>query len=466
MTQDVIDAQTSPAVSFPDGFVWGAATAAYQIEGAADTDGRGASIWDTFSHTPGKVHNGDTGDTACDHYNRFSEDIELMARLGLGAYRFSVSWPRVQPDGAGTVSPAGLDFYDRLVDALLSQHIDPVVTLYHWDLPQTLQDRGGWTVRDTADRFADYAALVHDRLGDRVGTWITLNEPWCAAFLGHASGVHAPGVTDPPAAFAAVHHLVLGHGKAVQALRVNGAARVGITVNPAALRPADPGNAAAADAAQLVDGLHNRIFLDPVFGRGYPADVLDIADRRRGTDWLLAGAEQTIAAPIDLLGVNYYTPSLVAASPGEPANPAYPGSEDVAFLPAPGDVTAMGWPIEPASLTTLLVRLAEDYPGIPIWITENGAAFDDEPLDGAVADRNRIRYLDGHLRAAHAAIARGVDLGGYLVWSLLDNFEWAEGYSKRFGIVHVDYDTQARTLKSSATCYRDVIARNGLPARP
>jgi beta-glucosidase len=449
---------------FPEGFVWGAATAAYQIEGAAAEDGRAPSIWDTFSHTPGAVHDGDTGDVACDHYHRYQADVALMAELGLAAYRFSVAWPRVQPDGTGPANPAGLDFYDRLVDTLVGHGIDPIVTLYHWDLPQALEDRGGWPARETAYRFAEYAALVQARLGDRVRTWITLNEPWCVAFLGYGAGTHAPGRTDPAAAFAAAHHLLLGHGLAVQALRAAGAAQLGITLNPAAVRPADPTSAEDVAAAQLVDALHGRLFMDPVAGRGYPEDALAVARRFGGSAWLHDGDEATIGAPIDLLGVNYYTPSVVAAQPGHPGRPALPGTEGIAFPQLAGPVTAMGWRIEPASLTALLERLGRDYPGIGIWITENGAAFDDRRDGDRVADPDRIGYLDGHLRAVHEAIARGVDVRGYLVWSLLDNFEWAEGYRKRFGVVYVDYPTQARVLKDSARWYRDVIARGGLPA--
>jgi beta-glucosidase len=454
------------AAAFPERFVWGAATSSYQIEGAVAADGRGPSIWDTFSHTAGRVRGDDTGDVACDHYHRYEQDVGLMAQIGLAAYRFSIAWPRIQPDGAGPANPAGLDFYDRLVDTLISHGIDPIATLYHWDLPQALEDRGGWTARDTAHRFADYAALVHERLGDRVGTWTTLNEPWCAAFLGYAEGVHAPGRTEPAAAFAAAHHLLMAHGEAVRALRAAGAAQLGLTVNPAAVRPADPDNPADVAATRLADGLQTRIFLDPVFGHGYPADVLAVIDRNGGSGWLREGDEERIAAPIDLLGINYYSPHVVAARPGQPAQAGIAGTEGVAFLPPPGPVTAMGWQIEPAGLTELLVRLGTDYPGVGLWITENGAAFDDRADDGRVADPHRIGYLDGHLRAVHAAISRGVDVRGYLVWSLLDNFEWAEGYRKRFGIIYVDYPTQTRVLKDSAWWYRGVITRNGLPARP
>jgi beta-glucosidase len=453
-------------LSFPENFLWGAATAAYQIEGAARDDGRGDSIWDTFSRTPGKVHAGHTGDVACDHYHRYADDVAMMAELGLQAYRFSVSWPRIQPDGSGPVNPRGLDFYDRLTDALLGRGIDPIVTLYHWDLPQTLQDRGGWTARDTAEHFATYASAVHTRLGDRIDTWTTLNEPWCSAYLGYGNGVHAPGVQDAGAAFSAVHHLLLAHGLAAQALRSGGAARVGITLNPADVQPADADSAADAAAVRLVDGLHNRIFLDPLLVGGYPDDVREHVARLVEPTFVRDGDEKIIAAPIDLLGINYYSPTYVAGRPdGGGGGGAYPGTEGaVEFLPAVGPLTDMGWMIEPAGLTRLLTRIAADYPGVPLLITENGAAFPDKNADptSPLQDSDRVAYLDGHLRAAHEAIARGVDLRGYLVWSLLDNFEWAEGYRKRFGIVHVDYLTQRRTPKSSARWYQEVISRNGL----
>jgi beta-glucosidase len=450
---------------FPDGFVWGAATAAYQIEGAARDDGRGPSIWDTFSRTPGKVFAGHTGDVACDHYHRYVDDVALMAHLGLASYRFSVSWPRIQPDGSGPANPRGLDFYDRLVDELCGRNIEPVVTLYHWDLPQSLEDRGGWTARETAEFFAEYAATVHGRLGDRVRTWTTLNEPWCSAYLGYASGTHAPGRQDPAAAFAAVHHLLLAHGLGVDALRAAGADTLGITLNPASVIPADPASSADADAVRVVDGLHNRIFLDPILRGRYPADVLEHVGRFSDLAWLRDGDEKLIAAPIDVLGVNYYSPAYVTARPGAPGGgPNYPGTEGIEFLPAVGPVTDMGWQIEPAALTRLLERLGRDYPEVPLLITENGAAYPHGPDDGGerVADAERVSYLDGHLRAVHEAIGRGVDLRGYFVWSLMDNFEWAEGYRKRFGIIHVDYRSQRRVLKDSARWYREVIRRNGL----
>jgi beta-glucosidase len=453
---------TAPALAFPPGFVWGAATAAYQIEGAAHDDGRGPSIWDTFAHTPGKVRAGHTGDVACDHYRRYTEDVRLMADLELPAYRFSVSWPRVQPDGSGPVNPRGLDFYDRLVDELLGHGITPYVTLYHWDLPQPVEDRGGWTRRQTAHRFADYAAVVHGRLGDRVTAWTTLNEPWVAAFLGYAAGVHAPGRRDPEAAFTAVHHLLLGHGLAVRALRGAGAESVALTLN---LAPVVAAGASQADlaAARLVDGLLNRLLLEPVLRGAYPEDLL--AQMRRFTDLsqVFAGDAELIAQPIDLLGVNYYNPCVVAAEEGAPGEPAFPGTRGVRFVPPSQPVTAMGWPIEPDGLTVLLRRLGADYPGVPLMVTENGAAFHDTmDGDGRVRDAERVAFLDAHVRAAHAALAHGVDLRGYLVWSLLDNFEWAEGYEQRFGLVYVDFASQRRIPKDSALWYREVIRRNGV----
>jgi beta-glucosidase len=451
-------------LAFPPGFVWGAATAAYQIEGAAHDDGRGPSIWDTFAHTPGKVRAGHTGDVACDHYRRYAEDVRLMADLGLPAYRFSVSWPRVQPDGSGPVNTRGLDFYDRLVDELLAAGVTPYVTLYHWDLPQALEDRGGWTRRQTAQRFADYATAVHGRLGDRVPTWTTLNEPWVAAFLGHASGVHAPGLRDPEAAFAAVHHQLLGHGLAARALRAAGADSVALTLNLAPVVAAGPRPSPADHrAAHLVDGLLNRLLLDPVLRGSYPEDVVAHVSRLTDSSYVFAGDLELIAAPIDLLGVNYYNPCVVAAEPGAPGDPAFPGTRDVRFVPPSQPVTAMGWPIEPGGLTALLCRLGAEYPGVPLMVTENGAAFHDE-LDGEgrVRDAERVAFLDAHLRAAHAALRHGVDLRGYLVWSLLDNFEWAEGYERRFGLVYVDFASQRRIPKDSALWYREVIRDNGL----
>jgi beta-glucosidase len=463
--------------TFPSDFVWGAATASYQIEGAVHEDGRGPSIWDTFSHTPGKTHNGDTGDVACDHYHRVPEDVALMADLGLRAYRFSVAWPRIVPAGSGAVNQAGIDFYSRLVDELLGNGIAPVLTLYHWDLPQPLQDDGGWTNRATAERFAEYAAIVGRALGDRVETFTTLNEPWCSAYLGYAGGVHAPGHTSNAEALAAVHHLNLAHGLGVLALRgeVRDTAKMSVTLNLANVRAASP---ADAEAARHIDGLANRIFLEPMLRGSYPADVLD--DLRHITDWsfIRDGDTELISAPIDMLGVNYYSPALVAAATSEllaeigakngdphgaegPA--AYPGTDLAVSMPQDGPYTDMGWRIEAGSLTELLLRVHKDYPEIAMMITENGAAFVDEvSADGAVHDDARIDYLDGHLGAVHDAIEAGADVRGYFCWSLMDNFEWAFGYSKRFGIVRVDYPTGERIVKDSARWYAGVIDRNGL----
>ncbi len=430
-------------------FVWGAATSSYQIEGAATKDGRGPSIWDTFSATPGKVDGGDTGAVAADHYHRHPEDIALMKELGLGAYRFSIAWPRIQPDGSGRIEQRGLDFYRRLTDGLLEAGIEPWPTLYHWDLPQPLEDAGGWPERDTALRFAEYAAVVHEALGDRISHWTTLNEPWCSAFLGYATGRHAPGRTDPAAAVRAVHHLLLGHGLAAAALSE---ARIGITLN---LSHVSPYAATDQDAVRRIDGLQNRLFLDPVLLGEYPRDV--IADLSALTDFSFVrpGDLKAIAAPLDFLGVNYYSPSLV--SEGGEGPTAYPGSEHIAMRDGGRPRTGIGWEIDPDGLLQLLTRLDRDYPVPPLYITENGAAFPEE-----LHDSGRISYLDGHLRACAEAIARGVPLDGYFVWSLLDNFEWSYGYAQRFGIVHVDYATQKRTLKDSARWYAGVVGRGGL----
>lgn len=455
----------------PEGFLWGAATAAYQIEGAVAEDGRTPSIWDTFSHTPGRVAGGDTGDVAADHYHRWEEDLDAMAALGLGAYRFSISWPRLFPGGRR--NQAGIDFYSRLVDGLLARGIKPVATLYHWDLPQDLEDRGGWPDRDTALRFADYALAAGEALGDRVDIWTTLNEPWCSAFLGYASGVHAPGRTEPAAALAAAHHLNLGHGLANRALRtvVSPAARHSVTLNLHVSRGDE-------EAVRQVDAVGNRIFLAPMAGRGYPKDLL--ADTAHITDWSFVrdGDEKAIAAPLDVLGVNYYAPSLVrrwdGASPramadGHDAGGGSPwvGCDQVEFMAQPGPHTAMGWPIDPTGLTKLLLRLHREYPGLPLMVTENGAAFDDRvDAGGRVRDERRIAYLRDHLTALATAVAAGADVRGYFVWSLLDNFEWSYGYAKRFGIIHVDYATQRRTWKDSAHWYRAAVDANGIPGQP
>jgi beta-glucosidase len=458
---------------FPEGFIWGTATSAYQIEGAIAEDGRTPSIWDTFSHTPGKVAAGDTGDVAADHYHRYAEDVALMSGLGVGAYRFSTAWPRIVPTGAGPVNQAGIDFYSRLVDELLGAGITPVLTLYHWDLPQELQDAGGWTNRDTAARFAEYAEALGRALGDRVNSWTTLNEPWCSAFLGYGSGVHAPGHTSGAEALTAVHHLLLAHGMAVEALRtvLPSDALCSITLNPSVARPATD-SAADAAAAWKVDGLQNRVWLDPLFRGAYPADVLDFT--AGVTDWSFVrdGDLKVIGAPIDRLCVNFYNPMLVAHYDGSGARgrsdghgagvgSAWPGCEDVQFLDPPGQHTAMGWPVDATGLRELLVRLSQDYP-MPMMVTENGAAFDDVLVGGRVHDVERTEYVRDHLTAIHQAIGDGADVRGYFLWSLLDNFEWAYGMAKRFGITYVDFATQQRTLKDSALFYRDVVAANAL----
>jgi beta-glucosidase len=451
-------------LGFPDGFAWGTATASYQIEGAVAEDGRGPSIWDTFSHTPGRVANGDTGDVADDHYHRYRQDVGLLAELGVSHYRFSIAWPRLQPEGRGRLNQAGVDFYGRLVEALLAVGIQPWVTLYHWDLPQALEDKGGWPLRDTAHRFADYAAAVHDRLNDRVGTWTTLNEPLCSSLLGYAAGVHAPGRTEPAAALRAVHHLLLGHGLALQALRDQDArSTLGITLN---LAPVDPAGAGEADAvaARRIDGLANRLFLDPLLRGRYPADVVE--DLQGWSDWshLREGDEATIATPLDLLGVNYYQRHVVRSGGASEGPSPWIGSGDVAFVSRGLQRTEMGWEVDPQGLYDLLLRVRRDYGPLPLYVTENGAAFADRPgPDATVPDPARVRYLDRHLRWAHRAIADGVDLRGYFVWSLLDNFEWAFGYAKRFGLYYVDYPTQRRLPKDSARWYAGVTRGNALP---
>lgn len=440
--------------AFPADFLWGAATSSYQIEGAVDEDGRTPSIWDTFAATPGRVDQGDTGAVAVDHYHRWSEDVDLMADLGLNAYRFSVAWPRVQPDGTGTGNAPGIAFYDRLVDGLLAKGITPWTTLYHWDLPEALEQAGGWPVRETAERFADYTAIIAEALGDRVKHWITLNEPWCAAFLGYASGIHAPGRTNPADAVAASHHLMLGHGLAVQRLReIVPDAEVGCTVNLYPVTPLDD-SGRHDDAVRRIDGLMNRWFLDPLLKGSYPKDVLHDMSAVTDAAFILDGDTGTIAQPLDFLGVNYYTRHVVGAG-------LWPGSSDVRFHLNNGlETTATGWDIDPQGLVDILSQVQRDYPAIPVYLTENGAAFDDVAVDGVVHDDDRIRFLESHLASLATLRQQGVDVRGYFAWSLLDNYEWSEGYAKRFGIVHVDYETQERTPKDSAHWYADLIKRH------
>lgn len=449
--------------TFPAGFRWGCATAAYQIEGAATEDGRGPSIWDTFSHVPGNVLGGDTGDVACDHYHRMADDIALVAKLGLSDYRFSIAWPRVVPSGAGTVNPAGLDFYSRLVDELLSRNIRPVATLYHWDLPQPLSDAGGWTNRDTSMRFAEFAAVIAEQLGDRIATVTTLNEPWCSAYLGYAVGLHAPGTHDRAAAFAAVHHLLLAHGLGVRAVRAAApAVEVSISLNPAVVRPAtaEPADCAAAERAEVIA---NRAFLDPLLQGRLPDGLVSMtADV---TDWAFVhdGDLELVSAPIDILGVNYYTPTYAQAVPSEAAE-LLAGTSDVWVRPAETPMTGIGWHRDPSGLHQLLTWISSEYGDVPMMVTENGAAYPDEiDASGAVNDTARVEYLIEHLEAVHQAISDGVDVRGYFAWSLLDNFEWAWGYSQRFGLVHVDFATQQRTPKRSAGVLAEIASTNALP---
>ncbi|MDQ0939449.1 GH1 family beta-glucosidase [Streptomyces sp. V1I1] len=456
--------ETTTELRFPAGFRWGTATAAYQIEGAATEDGRTPSIWDTFCRTPGKVRNGDSGDIAADHYHRMREDVALMKQLGVTDYRFSVAWPRVQPTGRGPAVQKGLDFYRRLTDELLEAGIRPVATLYHWDLPQELEDAGGWPQRETARRFGDYAGIMADALGDRVATWTTLNEPWCAAFLGYGSGVHAPGRTSASASLRAAHYFNLAHGLAAQVLHtaLPSTSEISLTLNLHAVRPLTD-SAADLDAARRIDAVGNRIFLDPVFHGRIPEDL--VRDTAAVTDWAFVhdGDLEVISTPIDSLGINYYSPTVVGAGSSDSPSPWAGAEEHVRFLPAPGPRTAMDWPVDADGLYELLTRLRDDLPGVPLVITENGAAYDDyaDP-SGEVHDPERVEYLRAHLSAVHRAIGAGADVRGYFLWSLLDNFEWAYGYSKRFGIVHVDFATQRRTVKDSARWYGDVIARGGL----
>jgi beta-glucosidase len=442
---------SQPLPAFPEGFTWGVSTSAYQIEGAVTEGGRGPSIWDKFCR--------ETGDGPADHYHRYAEDVGLMADLGIGAYRFSIAWPRIQPTGTGPANPAGLAFYDRLVDALLGKGIDPIATLFHWDMPQPLDDAGGWANRDTAARFGEYADLVAARLGDRVKLWITLNEPVMHTYLGHMDGSHAPGRTGLDGAFPVVHHQLLGHGLAVAAIRRHSTAQVSIANNYTAVWAvgADGTRDSAGDADRAAaagyDLLHNRLFTDPLLLGSYPPGYEMLAGGDVGSV-VLDGDLEVISTPLDWLGVNYYNPSGI----GAPGPDALMPFESVPLAGFP--TTGFDWPIAPDGLREVLVGLHERYPGKlpPIWVTENGCAF---PDDGG-PDTDRITYLDGHVRAVHAALAAGVDVRGYCVWSLLDNFEWAEGYTQRFGLVRVDFDTQRRTPRASFDWYRNLV-RGGTP---
>jgi beta-glucosidase len=450
-------------VRFPEVFVWGAATSAYQIEGAAHEDGRGESIWDRFVKS-GRIEDGSNADVACDHYHRLPEDLALMKRLGLGAYRFSIAWPRVLPSGRGPINARGLDFYERLVDGLLEHDITPFATLYHWDLPQLLQDEGGWASRSTAQAFAAYADAVTRRLGDRVKHWITHNEPWCVSFVGYLEGRHAPGMCDWPAALASSHHLLLSHGLAVPIVRSNSpGAEVGITLN---LSPVVPASASAedGDACRYFDGYMNRWFLDPLHRAKYPADMItDYESQGR-----LSGAARScvrdadlsiICAKTDFLGVNYYSRTVTRSDRISEVD----NEPRAVFLAPESDWTDMGWEIYPDGLTEVLVRVHREYRPAKIYVTENGASFSQGPdPQGRVPDTRRVRFVREHLLAARRALDLGVPLAGYFVWSLLDNFEWERGYTQRFGITWVDYETQRRIPKDCALWYAKVIADNAV----
>lgn len=452
-------------MTFPEGFTWGVATSAHQIEGGMDLDAGGRSIWDTFAEVPSKVRGGDRGAAGVDHRRRMAADVALMAELGIGAYRFSVAWPRVQPGGTGPANQAGLDFYRALLAELADHDIEALVTLYHWDLPQELEDAGGWPVRATASRFAEYAALVGEALGDGVAGWRTVNEPWCAAILGYSAGLHAPGRTDPAAAAAAAHHLLLGHGLAVDALRsaIPAGTPVGITLNPYPV-VASSERDEDRDAARRVDGIANRLWLEPLLRGAYPDDVVADLAPLGFEEHVHAGDLEVISRPIDALGVNYYRRHHVRWSPGASAVAGeWPGSPDVEAVDPPGPHTDGGWAIEPDGLLEALHLIAAFDPP-PLYVEECGAAFDDVVgPDGSVEDAGRLGFLSDHIAAAGRAIDEGIDLRGWFVWTLLDNFEWAEGYAHRFGIVHVDHATLARTPKASAHWYREVCRANHLP---
>jgi len=459
-------------MTFPNGFLWGSATSSYQIEGAWQEDGKGPNIWDVFSHTPGKVANGDTGDVAIDHYHRYRDDIALMADLGLQAYRFSFSWARILPKGTGAVEQRGLDFYDRLVDALLEKNIQPMATLYHWDLPAALQEKGGWTNRDSASWFADYSTIVHGKFADRIGMWATLNEPWVSAFLGYGTGIHAPGIALPPAAFAAGHHLLLGHGMATQAMRAQSAtSQLGIVLNlaPVYLEGDCPEGHPAQTSVALHDAILNGLWTEPLFRSRYPDLLLQLGDMV--TDNIHDGDLEIIAQPLDWMGINYYqdirfvaSDASLSADPMNPPGNDLPGTVGVKPAPAVGNTTSFGWSTTPDGLRALLVSLDSEYDNLPpIFITENGCAYDYPVNDGAVGDTLRVTYMREHLTALAQAIDAGVDVRGYMHWSLFDNFEWAEGYRQRFGMVHVDFDTLERIPKASAHYYSGVIDSNAIP---
>ncbi len=460
----------------PQDFLLGVATAAYQIEGATHEDGRADSIWDAFARVPGAILGSDSGEVACDHYHRYAEDVEIMNDVGVDAYRFSTSWSRIRPDG-GPVNPKGLDFYSRLVDSLLEKGIVPWLTLDHWDLPQALEEKGGWASRDIALLFAEFAADVHAVLGDRVKAWTTLNEPWCSSFLGYLAGAHAPGRQEPEAAVTAGHHLLLAHGLATRTLReLNPDLQVGITLNLTVADPVDPNDSGDVDAARRIDAQENRFFLDPLFRGEYPADLLEDIAEYGLERHIIDGDLAIISTPIDVLGINYYhgealsvhpvpTPLENSAPTDRPILSPFPAAEGVFFHPRGLPRTAMGWEVQPEGLTRLLRRVRDEYThdAVKIYVTENGASFSDLVSDdGSVDDVERTAYVRAHLAAILDAIDDGVEVGGYFYWSLMDNFEWSWGYGKRFGLVRVDYETQERTLKASGAEFRRIIAERAL----
>jgi beta-glucosidase len=454
---DALSFQNQSPKTFPKDFRWGVATAAYQIEGGVNEGGRGQSIWDTFCRVKGAIDNGDTGDVACDHYHRWREDVALMHRLGLKNYRFSIAWSRVLPNGVGAVNQTGLDFYDKLVDELLKNKIEPFVTLYHWDLPQALQDKGGWAVRETTDAFASYVDVVSKRLGDRVKFWATHNEPLVASFFGHGSGEHAPGIKDNAIALKVTHHLLLSHGKAVQVLRTNAKkAKVGIT-NVTLWVESSSDKDADIKAAQRYDSAVTRWFFDPVFKGEYPKEIYDFyAAILKNKNFLSIqdGDMKTISTPIDFVGLNYYTRHVVGAGFQPPVL--------ISMKPPVGEPTEMGWEVYPQGLYNVIKRINQDYAPKEIYITENGAAYKDELKDGKISDEKRVAYLREHFLQAHRAIQDGVPLKGYFVWSLMDNFEWKLGYLKRFGIVYIDYLTQKRIVKQSGEWFAKILKQNGV----
>ncbi len=446
--------------TFPEGFLWGTATSAYQIEGAVTSGGRGPSIWDTFSHTPGKTYNGETGDQAVDHFNRLNEDVALMKEIGTNAYRFSIAWSRLLPGGRGRINRAGIDFYRELGERLQESGITPAATLYHWDLPQALQDEGGWLNPDSPDWFAEYAGVAKEYLGDLIPLWATLNEPWCSAFLGHSSGDHAPGLQDAGASYVAAHHLMIGHHRAIRVMRETNPLpddKLGIVLN---LIPAWPASDSAEDvlAAAAIDTVQNKLFAGAVLDGKYPELILEYHHRLGVADQIDVSALSEAREDIDYLGINYYNVNRVQYQEGAPAIPIWPGTDGSVMLPPAGELTDMGWGVEAEGLKWMLLRVSAEYPGLPLYVCENGSAYPDTvAADGSIDDPKRIAYLEGHTAAVADAIAGGADVRGYFVWSLLDNFEWAKGYRMRFGLVRVDPETLDRTVKASGYWYRDFI---------